>query len=175
MEATQIILIVFIVALLILYPVLIYTKNKKENQRMQEQTNSLKRGDKVLTTGGLYGTIVDLHLDEDKKIVTIETGTGKNKGYFSVDAYAIYNVFREEEKTEEVKKETKTENKETQKTDTDEKADKESTESKEKEPKEENKGTVVEEKAVSSEVEEKKEDSKPKTKKKKAKKEEEGK
>ena len=67
---------------------------------MQEQTNSLKRGDKVLTTSGVYGTIVDLHLEENKKIVTIETGTEKNKGYISVDAYAIYTIFKEEETTE---------------------------------------------------------------------------
>ena len=38
---------------------------------MQEQTNSLKRGDKVLTTSGVYGTIVDLHQEGDKTIVTI--------------------------------------------------------------------------------------------------------
>lgn len=97
MDATQIILIVFIVLLIIIYPILISSRNKKENQRMQEQTNSLKRGDRVLTTSGVYGTIVDLHLEEDKKIVTIETGTDKKKGYISVDAYAIYTVFKDEE------------------------------------------------------------------------------
>ena len=97
MDATQIILIVFIVLLLIAYPIMMYSRNKKENQRMQEQTNSLKRGDKVLTTSGVYGTIVDLHLESDKKIITIETGTGKNKGYLSVDAYAIYTIFKDED------------------------------------------------------------------------------
>lgn len=96
-DATQIILIVFIVVLLIAYPIMMYSRNKKENQRMQEQTNSLKRGDKVLTTSGVYGTIVDLHQDGEKRIVTIETGTDDKKGYLSVDAYAIYSIFREEE------------------------------------------------------------------------------
>lgn len=104
MDPTQIILIVFIVLLIILYPILISVRNKKERQKMQEQTNSLKRGDKVLTTSGVYGTIVDLHLEEDKKIVTIETGTDKKKGYISVDAYAIYTVFRDE--PQETKEET---------------------------------------------------------------------
>ena len=103
MDATQIILIVFIVLLIIIYPILISSRNKKENQRMQEQTNSLKRGDRVLTTSGVYGTIVDLHLEEDKKIVTIETGTDKKKGYISVDAYAIYTVFKDEEAVTEDK------------------------------------------------------------------------
>ncbi len=96
MDVTQIILIVFILLLVIAYPILVSSRNKKENQKMQEQTNSLKRGDKVLTTSGVYGTIVDLQMEADKKIVTIETGSGKNKGYISVDAYAIYNVFRDE-------------------------------------------------------------------------------
>lgn len=96
MDATQIILIVFIVLLIIIYPIMISAKNKKENQRMQEQTNSLKRGDRVLTTSGVYGVIVDLQLEGDKKIVTIETGTEKKKGYISVDAYAIYTIFKDE-------------------------------------------------------------------------------
>ena len=95
MDATQIILIVFIVLLIVIYPIMMYSKNKKENQRMQEQTNSLKRGDKILTTSGIYGTIVDLHLQDDKKVVTIETGTDKYKGYLSIDAYAIFQIFRD--------------------------------------------------------------------------------
>lgn len=103
MDATQIILIVFIVLLIIIYPIMISARNKKENQRMQEQTNSLKRGDRVLTTSGVYGVIVDLQLEGDKKIVTIETGTEKKKGYVSVDAYAIYTIFKDEpEQTSDV-------------------------------------------------------------------------
>ena len=97
MDATQIILIVFIVLLIIIYPILISARNKKENQKLQEQTNSLKRGDKIITTSGVYGTIIDLHLDDNKKIVTIETGTGKNKGYVSIDAYSIYTIIKDEQ------------------------------------------------------------------------------
>lgn len=97
MGATQIVLIVMILILVVVYPILVSTRNKKENQKITEQTNSLKRGDKVLTTAGVYGTIVDLQMENDKKIVTIETGSGKNKGYISVDAYAIYTVFKSEE------------------------------------------------------------------------------
>lgn len=116
MEVTQIILIVFILLLVIAYPILVTSRNKKENQKMQEQTNSLKRGDKVLTSSGVYGTIVDLEMTDEKKIVTIETGTDKKKGYVSVDAYAIYTVFKDEpikteEKTETKIEETKVEEK----------------------------------------------------------------
>lgn len=104
MDATQIVLIVFIGLLIIAYPILVTTRNKKNNQKMQQQTDSLKRGDKVLTTSGVYGTIVDLQMEEDKKIVTIETGTDKKKGYISVDAYAIYTVFTEEDKNAKTEK-----------------------------------------------------------------------
>lgn len=104
MDATQIILIVFIVALIIIYPIMIYTKNKKENQRMQEQTNSLKRGDKVLTTSGVYGTIVDLHQEGDITIATLETGKGKNIGYLSVHASAIYQIIKDEPAVSEPEK-----------------------------------------------------------------------
>ena len=107
MEPTAIVLIVFVAVLLIAYPIMVYSRNKKENQRMQEQTNSLKRGDKVLTTSGVYGTIIDLHLERDKKIVTLETGTDKKKGYLSVDSFAIYTIFREEDEKTEVSSEDK--------------------------------------------------------------------
>ena len=119
MGATQIILIVMVVFLIIAYPILVSTRNKKANQKLTEQVNSLKRGDKVLTTAGVYGTVVDLQLEGDKKIVTIETGTDKKKGYISVDAYAIYTVLKDEAAAqnetssaqEEKKAQTKVENK----------------------------------------------------------------
>ena len=97
MGVTQIILIVLVLLLMIAYPILVTARNKKENQKLTEQTNSIKRGDKVLTTAGVYGTVVDLQLENDKKIVTIETGTANKKGYISVDAYAIYTIFKDEQ------------------------------------------------------------------------------
>ncbi len=130
LDVAQIVLIVFIALLVIAYPILITRRNKKENTKLTEQTNSLKRGDKVLTTSGVYGTIVDLQLENDKKIVTIETGTEKKRGYISVDAYAIYTVFPDEKELaaqeaaakakeeEKAKNETKPETKIADKTET---------------------------------------------------------
>ncbi len=101
MNVTQIILIVFIVALIVIYPIMIFARNKKENTRMQEQTNSLKRGDKVLLTCGVYGEIVDMHEENGKTIITIETGKGNYKGYLAVDAYAVYTIIKDEPVIEE--------------------------------------------------------------------------
>ncbi|MBO5022448.1 MAG: preprotein translocase subunit YajC [Clostridia bacterium] len=124
MNVTQIILIVFIVLLIVMYPILIFARNKKENTRMQEQTNSLKRGDKVLLTCGVYGEIVDMHEENGKTIITIETGKGNHKGYLAVDAYAVYTVIKDEPVQEE-KVETVKEADTTKPSQEDEKANKE--------------------------------------------------
>ncbi len=116
------VLIGIVVLMLIALPIMMNSKNKKETQKIQEQTNSLKVGDKVLTTSGVYGTITELKFDETQKLVVIETG-GKEKSYLTVDAYAIYTVFKSEEelkkeaeeKAKLEKKEAKTESKEEKK------------------------------------------------------------
>ncbi len=87
------VLIAVVVLLLIALPIMMNARNKKETQKVQEQTNSLKVGDKVLTTSGVYGTITELKFDDSKKTVVLETG-GKTKSYLTVDAYAIYTVFK---------------------------------------------------------------------------------
>ncbi len=89
------VLIVIVVLLLIALPIMMNARNKRETQKIQEQTNSLKVGDKILTTSGVYGTITELQFDDSKKVVVIETG-GKTKSYMTVDAYAIYTVFKSE-------------------------------------------------------------------------------
>ncbi len=89
------ILIGVVVLILIAMPILMNARNKKDTQKIQEQTNSLKVGDKVLTTSGVYGTITELKFDDAQKVVVLETG-GKTKSYMSVDAYAIYTVFKSE-------------------------------------------------------------------------------
>lgn len=86
------ILIGVVALLLIAMPIMMNMRNKKESQKVQEQTNSLKVGDEVLTTSGVYGTITEIKFDDAKKVVVIETG-GQEKSYMAVDAYAIYTVF----------------------------------------------------------------------------------
>lgn len=122
LDATQIVLICLIAVLVIAYPILITRKNKKETQRMTEQTNSLKRGDKVLTTSGVYGTILEVRQDGTSKQVTIETGSGKYKSFMTIDAYAIYQVIKDQP-IETAKDVTKSDDKKDEKKD-DKKEDK---------------------------------------------------
>ena len=143
------VLVGIVVLMLIALPIMMNSKNKKETQKIQEQTNSLKVGDKVLTTSGVYGTITELKFDETQKLVVIETG-GKEKSYLTVDAYAIYTVFKSEEelKAEALKKEeeekAKLEKKEAKKESKEEKAVKEETVVVETPSKETEKSTEVE-------------------------------
>ncbi|MCA1900730.1 MAG: preprotein translocase subunit YajC, partial [Candidatus Hydrogenedens sp.] len=47
----------------IMYFLMIRPQQKREKER-REMLNALTKGDKVVTTGGMYGTVVDL--SEDK-------------------------------------------------------------------------------------------------------------
>lgn len=48
--------------------VLLYRPQKKEQKLRQEMLSNLKKGDRVITAGGMYGTIVSL----DAKKVTLK-------------------------------------------------------------------------------------------------------
>ena len=104
------VLIAVVAILLIAMPILMNARNKRETQRVQEQTNSLKVGDKILTTSGVYGTITEVKFDDTQKMIVIETG-GKTKSYLTVDAYAVYQVISQSEGKKEEEKDTKTEEK----------------------------------------------------------------
>ncbi len=109
MGVAQWVLIGVVVLLLIAYPLLMSRKNKQANEKMIEQTNSLKRGDEILTTSGVYGKILEVKQDGEAKKVVIETGSGKNVSYMTIDAYSIYTVFGKEPpvKVEDKKEESK--------------------------------------------------------------------
>lgn len=100
------ILLVLCIVLFVLY----YFRNKKYQQNAETMSNNLKKGDKVKTYSGVYGTIVEIVQSDDGKIVTIETGNGKHKSYVSYDIRAVYAI-NEPEKPVETKTETKVEEK----------------------------------------------------------------
>lgn len=149
-DVVNYILIGIVVLMLIALPIMMNQKNKRETQKIQEQTNSLKVGDKVLTTSGVYGTITELKFDDAQKLVVIETG-GKTKSYMTVDAYAIYTVFKSEE---ELKREA--EEKLRLEQEAKQKEEQEKLEKKNKKKKEEPAISDVKEVEVQTEIEEKK-------------------
>ena len=100
------ILLVLCVVLFVLY----YFRNKKYQQNAETMSNNLKKGDKVKTYSGVYGTIIEIVQTDDGKVVTIETGNDKHKSYVSYDIRAVYAI-NEPEKPAETKTETKVEEK----------------------------------------------------------------
>lgn len=108
-SVTQWVLLGLILVLIILYPVFMVFKNKKEKEKFDELSTSLKVGEKVLTSSGVYGEIVSITEEKQGKLVVLKTGDEKHQGYITVDVLAIYTVFHEqqlvsEESEQEVKK-----------------------------------------------------------------------
>lgn len=96
------ILLVLCVVLFVLY----YFRNKKYQRNAETMSNNLKKGDKVKTYSGVYGTIIEIVQTDDGKVVTIETGNDKHKSYVSYDIRAVYAI-NEPEKPVETKVEEK--------------------------------------------------------------------
>lgn len=97
---TQWVLLGLILVLIILYPVFTIYKNKKEKEKFDNLAKDLKIGDKILTSSGTYGEIVEINERQYGKVLTIKTGDEKNFGYMAVDILTVYSVFREVEEVE---------------------------------------------------------------------------
>lgn len=61
----------FIIIVVVMF-YLMYRGQKKEQKRRQEMIDGVKKGDSVLTIGGIYGEIVEIH--EDRFILKIADG-----------------------------------------------------------------------------------------------------
>lgn len=104
---------------LIISPFMMKAKNKKEMDKAQKMINSIKKGDKVMTTSGVIGKAIGFEEKDGFKTITIETGDEKHKSYMTLDINAIYanlsapmveNVAKKEESKPEEKVESKAEN-----------------------------------------------------------------
>ena len=79
-----------LIAIIIIAPIFMNMRNKKEMAKAQQVMDSLKKGDKILTTAGVIGKVVGIEEKDGYKTVTIETGDEKHKGYMTMDINAIY-------------------------------------------------------------------------------------
>ncbi|HWF38221.1 MAG TPA: preprotein translocase subunit YajC [Candidatus Acidoferrales bacterium] len=52
-----------LLAIMAIFYVLLILPQQRRQKKTQEMVNALKNGDKVITTGGLYGTIVGIEND----------------------------------------------------------------------------------------------------------------
>lgn len=74
----------------------------KERKKMDEMRKALKKGDKVMTTAGILGTVTNI--DETGTTVTVRTGSTT---FLDFDKQAILRVINPEVKAEEKKDEKK--------------------------------------------------------------------
>ena len=70
----------------------------KERKKMDEMRKALKKGDKIITTAGIIGTITSI--EDTSNVITVRTGSTT---FIDFDKSAIVRVMNAEEKTEEKK------------------------------------------------------------------------
>ena len=59
-----------LILIFVVFYLLLIRPQQKKQKAVQEMISNLKKGDKVITNGGMYGTVVDLK----EKIVTLNIG-----------------------------------------------------------------------------------------------------
>lgn len=91
-ETTQVIMFVVLGVVLVGLVVMSWLRNKKTQQKTQEVHSGLKQGDKIMTIGGIIGTIVDVKSNGVDKILVIETGEEGRKTTFELDIKGLYQV-----------------------------------------------------------------------------------
>lgn len=74
------ILLIFVVLILVMY-----IPQRRQQKKTRQMLDSMKRGDRVQTIGGIYGTIVDLN-DE---VVTIMVGPDRVRLVFRKSAIGV--------------------------------------------------------------------------------------
>ena len=51
---------IFVLVICALFYLMVYSPQKKEQQKRDDLLKNIQRGDRVLTRGGLYGTVADI-------------------------------------------------------------------------------------------------------------------
>ena len=71
-----IILVLIVLAVAMLVPS--YLRQRKEMNARNELNSTIKKGTKIITTAGVYGTVQSIENTTDGKVVTIQTGDAKH-------------------------------------------------------------------------------------------------
>jgi len=66
-------IIIFLVAIVAIFYFLMIRPQRKRQKEHQQLMEELKRGDRVITAGGIYGVIESL--SEDSIVIKVESGT----------------------------------------------------------------------------------------------------
>lgn len=77
--------IIMIVAMIAIFYFLLIRPQQKQQKKLREMRNSLKAGDQVVTSGGIYGKITDINDQTNTMIISIADGVK-----IKVDKASVY-------------------------------------------------------------------------------------
>ncbi len=66
--------LIAMIVIIVAFYVLIQRPQRQQQEERQRQINEMKRGDKVVTIGGIHGTVARLNKQKDTVLVTVARG-----------------------------------------------------------------------------------------------------
>lgn len=85
----QLVSLLPIILMFVIFYFLIIRPQQKKDKKIREMRTNLKSGNSVITIGGIYGKILNIHDD----IITLEVGSDKVK--IKIGRWAIAEVIEE--------------------------------------------------------------------------------
>jgi preprotein translocase subunit YajC len=74
---------------------------QKQEQKRKEMIAALKKNDKVLTSGGIYGTVVSVDNDSDRVMVRVDDDKGVRMAFSKTAIARVLEAAAEKEKAAE--------------------------------------------------------------------------
>lgn len=74
--ASPMVLLFYIVPFFALYYFLFIRPQRRQDKLRQDMLNAMKRNDRVLTSGGIYGTVMSIDPEHDRVVVRVDDDKG---------------------------------------------------------------------------------------------------
>ena len=87
-----------VIAIIVLMIVMNIISQRKQSKQINEMLARMDIGAKVMTRGGLIGTIVEINVDN----LILDIGTATSSTLITIDRNSVYYVYPSEEKVEEI-------------------------------------------------------------------------
>jgi preprotein translocase subunit YajC len=69
------VMFLFLGLILLFFFVVVIPRSRRQQQERQALLTNMKKGDKVLTSGGIYGTLISISDKEDELVVKVDDNT----------------------------------------------------------------------------------------------------
>lgn len=87
-----------VIGIIVLMIVMNIISQRKQSKQINEMLARMDIGAKVMTRGGLIGTIVEINVDN----LILDIGTATSSTLITIDRNSVYYVYPSEEKVEEI-------------------------------------------------------------------------